>query len=77
MREQVVGQKVGNRSGLGNHRRSSAATQRPLRREGGGEALVARLRGILGYVPAFLKLVLAIMVLPTVTAISRDSLDHA
>ncbi len=62
MREQVIGQKVGNRSGLGNQRRSSAATQRPLRREGGGEALVARLRAILGYVPAFLKLVLAIVV---------------
>ena len=62
MREQVIGQKVGNRSGLGNHRRSSAATQRPLRRESGGATLVARLRAILGYVPAFLKLVLAIVV---------------
>ena len=62
MREQVIGQKVGNRSGLGNHRRSSAATQRPLRRESGSEAVLARLRAILGYVPAFLKLVLAIVV---------------
>ena len=62
MREQVIGQKVGNRSGLGSHRRSSAATQRPLRRESGGAALVARLRALLGYVPAFLKLVLAIVV---------------
>ena len=62
MREQVIGQKVGNRSGLGNHRRSSAATQRPLSRESGGVALVARLRAMLGYVPAFLKLVLAIVV---------------
>ena len=62
MREQVIGQKVGNRSGLGNHRRSSAATQRPTRRESTGEALVARLRALLGYVPAFLKIILAIVV---------------
>ena len=62
MREQVIGQKVGNRSGLGNHRRSSTATQRPARRETTGEALVGRLRSILGYVPAFLKLVLAIVI---------------
>jgi cell division protein FtsQ len=62
VREQAIGQKVGNRSGLGNHRRASAATQRPTRREGGGEALVARLRAVLGYVPAFLKFVLAIIV---------------
>jgi cell division protein FtsQ len=62
VREQVVGQKVGNRSGLGNHRRSSTATQRPTRRESTGEALVGRLRALLGYVPAFLKVVLAIVV---------------
>ena len=60
MREQVIGQKVGNRSGLGNHRRSSAATQRPTRRESPSAALVGRLRSILGYVPGLLKLVLAI-----------------
>ena len=62
MREQVLGQKVGNRSGLGNHRRPGTATQRPARRESTGEALVARLRAVLGYVPAFLKIVLAIVV---------------
>ena len=56
MREQALGQKVGNRSGLGNHRRSSAATQRPARRESTGEALVGRLRTLLGYVPAVLKI---------------------
>lgn len=61
MREQVVTHKVGNRSGLGNHRRSSSATQRPLRRESGGEAFVARLRAVLGYFPAFLKFVLALV----------------
>ena len=62
MREQALGQKVGNRSGLGNHRRSSAATQRPARRESTGDALVGRLRTLLGYVPAVLKFVLAIVV---------------
>jgi cell division protein FtsQ len=61
VREQVINHKVGNRSGLGSHRRSSAATQRPMRRESGGEPFVARLRALLGYVPAFLKLVLAIV----------------
>ena len=60
MREQVIAQKVGNRSGLGNHRRSSTATQRPKRRESTGGASTARLRALLGYIPAFLKIVLAI-----------------
>lgn len=62
MREQVITQKVGNRSGIGGQRRASAVSQRPARREGGGEALVARLRAILGYLPAFLKLGLAIVI---------------
>jgi cell division protein FtsQ len=62
VREQAIGQKVGNRSGIGNHRRSSAATQRPARRESSGEVLLARLRALLGYVPTFLKLVLATVV---------------
>jgi len=62
VREQALGQKVGNRSGLGNHRRSSAATQRPARRETTAEALLGRLRTLLGYVPALLKIVLAIVV---------------
>jgi cell division protein FtsQ len=60
VREQVIAQKVGNRSGLGNHRRASTATQRPKRRESTGGASLARLRALLGYVPAFLKIVLAI-----------------
>jgi len=61
MREQVIAHKVGNRSGIGGQRRSTG-TQRPRRRESGGEALGTRIRGVLGYVPAFLKLVLAIVV---------------
>src|SRR4030095_13906171 len=36
-------------------------TQRPTRRESTGEALVSRLRKLLGYVPVFLKIVLAIV----------------
>lgn len=62
MREQVITQKVGNRSGLGGQRRATAVSQRPTRRESGSEALVARLRAILGYLPAFLKLALAIVI---------------
>ena len=62
MREQVIAHKVGNRSGIGGQRRSGAAAQKPARREAGGEALAARLRALLGYVPAFLKVALAIVV---------------
>jgi cell division septal protein FtsQ len=62
VREQVIAQKVGNRSGIGKHRRSSEATQRPRRRESSGAALVTRLRAVLGYVPAFLKVLAAIVV---------------
>jgi cell division septal protein FtsQ len=62
VREQVIAQKVGNRSGIGKHRRSSEATQRPTRRESGGAALATRLRAVLGYVPVFLKVVAAIVV---------------
>ncbi len=62
MREQVIAHKVGNRSGIGGQRRSGAVAQRPSRRESGGEALAARLRALLGYVPAFLKVVLAIVI---------------
>ncbi|HEY3040441.1 MAG TPA: FtsQ-type POTRA domain-containing protein [Pyrinomonadaceae bacterium] len=59
MREQVIAHKVGNRSGLAGQRRSTGA-QRPKRRESGSEALATRLRAMLGYVPAILKLALAI-----------------
>ena len=62
MREQVIAHKVGNRSGIGSHRRSTAATQRPTRRESGGQAFVTRLRSIVGYVPIFLKVAVAILV---------------
>ncbi|HEY8186993.1 MAG TPA: FtsQ-type POTRA domain-containing protein [Pyrinomonadaceae bacterium] len=61
MREQVIAHKVGNRSGIGGQRRPGSA-QRPTRRESGGEALGTRIRTLLGYVPAILKIVLAIVV---------------
>ncbi len=62
MREQVIAQKVGNRSGISGERRSGAVTQKPARRESGGEPFSTRLRALLGYVPAFLKLALAIII---------------
>jgi cell division septal protein FtsQ len=62
MREQVIAQKVGNRSGIGGQSRSGAVTQKPARRESGSEPLSARLRALSGYVPAVLKLALAIAI---------------
>src|SRR6185369_5133829 len=61
MREQVVAQKVGNRSGIGKGR--SGAAQRPAKR-GANETIVARLRSLLTYVPLALRIgVIAIIVL--------------
>jgi cell division protein FtsQ len=68
VREQAIPHKVGNRSGIGGQRRSSGAAQRPARRESGGEPLAVRLRAMLGYVPAFMKFVLALVVLALVFA---------
>jgi cell division protein FtsQ len=61
VREQAIAHKVGNRSGMAGQRRSSSGTQRPTRRESGGEALATRLRAMLGYVPALLKIALTIV----------------
>jgi cell division septal protein FtsQ len=60
VREQVIPQKVGNRSGLSGQRRASSTTQKPVRRENGREPLATRLRALLGYVPRLLKVILAI-----------------
>ncbi|MCM3873479.1 MAG: FtsQ-type POTRA domain-containing protein [Pyrinomonadaceae bacterium] len=62
MREQVIPQKVGNRSGMTAKRRAGGAAQRPQRRDrdGSGQSLGQRMRGILGYVPLLLKVTLAI-----------------
>lgn len=58
-----MSQKVGKRSGMGKYRSTSAAAQRPTRRESGAdESLLARLRSVAGYVPAFFKLLLAIVI---------------
>jgi cell division protein FtsQ len=53
MREQVVAQRVGNRSGLGKGR--SATGQRPAKR-GGNESIGARFKYLLGYVPLALRI---------------------
>jgi len=61
MREQVMAQKVGNRSGLGKGR--SGAAQRPAKR-GANEPMVTRLRSLLAYVPLALRIgVIAIIAL--------------
>jgi cell division septal protein FtsQ len=63
VKEQVVTQKVGNRSGLPGKSRSSNAQQRPVRRDRDSNiTMAARLRNLLGYVPAALKISLAVMI---------------
>jgi cell division protein FtsQ len=58
VREQVIPQKVGNRTGI-NKRRATGVAQRPIRRDE-GQPLSKRLRALLGYVPTVLKVVIAI-----------------
>ena len=53
MREPVVAQKVGNRSGMGSGR--SGAGQRPAKRAA-NESIGARLKSLLGYVPLALRI---------------------
>ena len=53
MREPVVAQKVGNRSGLGKGR--SGVGQRPAKR-GSNEPISARIKSVLGYVPLALRI---------------------
>lgn len=61
MREQVIPQKVGNRTGIGKSR--SGVGQRPARRTP-AESIGARLRSLLGYVPTALRIaVIAIVCL--------------
>jgi cell division protein FtsQ len=61
MREPVVAQKVGNRSGIGKGR--SSVGQRPAKR-GSNEPIAARLKSLLGYVPLALRIgVIAIIAL--------------
>ena len=60
MREQVIPHKVGNRSGMNAKRKGAGVGQRPVRRETEGVLLGMRLRALLGYVPVFLKVIIAI-----------------
>jgi len=61
MREQVIPQKVGNRTGIGKSR--SGVGQRPAKRAS-GESIAARLRSLLTYVPTALRIaVIAIVCL--------------
>ena len=53
MRDQVIPQKVGNRTGMGKSR--SGVGQRPAKRAS-GESIAARLRSLLGYVPTALRI---------------------
>ena len=53
MREQIVAQKVGNRSGIGKSR--SGAGQRPAKR-GANESMRTRFKSLLGYVPLALRI---------------------
>ncbi len=53
MREQIVAQKVGNRSGIGKSR--SGAGQRPVKR-GANESVGSRFKSLLGYVPLALRI---------------------
>jgi cell division septal protein FtsQ len=63
VKDQVVAQKVGNRSGLSGKTRSSSAQQRPVRRDRDSEMTMAkRLRSLLGYVPAALKVSLVVVI---------------
>ena len=64
MREQVIPQKVGNRSGMAAKRRAGGVAQRPTRRDrdGFGRSLGQSMRAILGYVPFILKVTLAIVI---------------
>jgi cell division protein FtsQ len=59
MREQVVTQKVGNRSGIGKSK--SGAGQRPAKR-GSNENIAARLRSLLTYVPLALRIGVAAII---------------
>jgi cell division protein FtsQ len=55
VREQVIPQKVGNRTGIG--KTKSAVGQRPARRDReSGESITTRLRSLVGYVPLALRI---------------------
>ena len=64
MREHLVAQKVGNRSGISQGRRAAGEGQRPTKRDRaqGARSFVERLKGFAGYAPAGVKLALGLVV---------------
>lgn len=68
MREQVIPQKVGNRTGLGKSR--SGVGQRPAKRAP-AESIGARLRSLLGYVPTALRIAAIAIVCLLVVVVYR------
>lgn len=63
MKEQVVAQRVGNRSGLNSKGRGGNMAQRPVRRgRESGEGFANRVRALLGYLPVALKVCLAVTI---------------
>ena len=68
MRDQVIPQKVGNRTGIGKSR--SGVGQRPAKRAS-GESITARLRSLLGYVPTALRIATIAIVCLLVVVVYR------
>lgn len=68
MREQVIPQKVGNRTGIGKSR--SGVGQRPAKRAP-AESMGARLRSLLGYVPTALRIAVIAIVCLLVVVVYR------
>lgn len=68
MREPVVAQKVGNRSGIGKSR--SSGGQRPAKRAP-AESIGARMRSLLGYVPTALRIAVIAIVCLLVVVVYR------
>lgn len=68
MREQVIPQKVGNRTGIGKSR--SGVGQRPAKRAS-AESIGARLRSLLGYVPTALRIAVIAIVCLLVVVVYR------
>jgi cell division protein FtsQ len=64
VREQVIPQKVGNRSGMAAKRRAGGVAQRPQRRdrEGFGQSLGHGLRSLVGYLPFVIKVAIAVVI---------------
>jgi cell division protein FtsQ len=67
VREQVIPQKVGNRTGIGKSR--SGMGQRPAKRP--AESITARLRSLLGYVPTALRIALIAIVCLMIVIVYR------